>query len=129
MEKIIEKFIDTPPNPYTYVNVNIPQGSIDEIRAFACAVSAWGMDQGDRIPYGPVRTSLLLDGREYENLEPDDPECDHNLLANNYVTIVPQIDNTNYPELERLKDVWKDLTRERKTKGICDTSSSPEKYP
>jgi len=53
---------------------------------------------------------------EYENLEPNEPDCDHNLLEHHYVTIVPhKIDNTHYSELERLKEEWKDLTQDRKT--------------
>lgn len=112
---ILEQFLKNPPQPYTYVNVNIPQGGIREIKGIRLCrfgMGAWIKEIESRTdPYGHPYYWMV---GEYENLEPDDPECDHNLLAENYVTIVPhKIDNTNYPELERLKEVWKDLTRER----------------
>ncbi|HPV87908.1 MAG TPA: 5'/3'-nucleotidase SurE [Bacteroidales bacterium] len=115
-KKILKKFIEVPPSPYTYINVNIPQGSIEEIKGIRLCrfgMGVWIKEIESRMdPYGHPYYWMV---GQYENLEPEDPECDHNLLAKHYVTIVPhQIDNTNYLELERLKDVWKDLTRNEK---------------
>ena len=115
-KQIIETFIASPPAPFTYVNVNIPQGSIDEIngiRLCRFGMGAWIKEIETRTdPYGHPYYWMV---GEYENLEPNEPDCDHNLLEQHYVTIVPhKIDNTNYPELERLKDAWKDLTWEKK---------------
>lgn len=109
--KILEKFIQNPPNSYTYVNVNIPKASIEDIKGIRLCrfgMGAWIKEIETRTdPFGNPYYWMV---GEYENLEPNDPECDHNLLADNYVTIVPhKIDNTNYPELERMKDTWKDL--------------------
>ena len=112
--KIIEEFIKHPPAEYSFINVNIPQGSIHEINGIRLSrfgMGAWIKEIESRTdPYGHPYYWMV---GEYENLEPGDLECDHNLLDKNYVTIVPhKIDNTNYPELERLKVVWKDLTRD-----------------
>ncbi|NLA15504.1 MAG: 5'/3'-nucleotidase SurE [Bacteroidales bacterium] len=111
--QILEKFIESPPNSYTYVNVNFPKGSIEEIKGIRFCrfgMGSWIKEiETRRDPYGHPYYWMV---GEYKNLEPNAPDCDQNLLADNYVTVVPhKIDNTNYPELERMKNMWKDLTQ------------------
>jgi len=44
---------------------------------------------------------------EFFNLEKDNNEADHNLVDQNYISIVPhKIDTTDYNELERLESLW-----------------------
>ncbi|HHV40073.1 MAG TPA: 5'/3'-nucleotidase SurE [Bacteroidales bacterium] len=110
--KILEKFIQDPPNSYTYVNVNIPKGTVEDIKGIRICrfgMGAWVKEIETRTdPYGHPYYWMV---GEYENREPNSPESDYNLITNNYITIVPhKVDNTNYPELERMKDMWKDLT-------------------
>jgi broad specificity polyphosphatase/5'/3'-nucleotidase SurE len=44
---------------------------------------------------------------EFYSLEGDDTLADHNLVAKNYISIVPhKIDTTDYDELKRLEKLW-----------------------
>ena len=45
---------------------------------------------------------------EFYNNEPENRLADHNLVAQNYISIVPhKIDTTDYNELKRLEELWK----------------------
>jgi 5'-nucleotidase len=105
---IIDKFLENPPIPDTYLNVNIPAVKLESIRGIRFS----GQGKGQWIkefeerkdPYG--FNYYWMTGEFYNN-EPDNKMADHNLLANNYISIVPhKIDTTDYQELKRLEQLW-----------------------
>lgn len=105
---IINQFLASPPDNRTYINVNFPKGDVSQIRGIRlCRMGygAWVKEMEPRIdPFGQPYYWVV---GEYINLEPGNMECDHNLLNNKYITIVPHtVDNTHYAELERLKTAW-----------------------
>jgi broad specificity polyphosphatase/5'/3'-nucleotidase SurE len=45
---------------------------------------------------------------EFYNNEPENKLADHNLVEQNFISIVPhKIDTTDYNELKRLEELWK----------------------
>lgn len=105
---IIEKFIDNPPLQNTYLNVNFPPIPKDKIKGVKFSHQGRGQwikeFEQRRDPYG--FDYFWMTG-EFYNLEPDNLLADHNLIKNNYISIVPHtIDTTHYSEVERLSKLW-----------------------
>ncbi len=105
---IIDNFLNNPPNPDIYLNVNIPAVNASLIKGVRFSHQGKGQwikefeERND--PYG--FKYYWMTG-EFFNQEPDDSEADHNLVANNYISIVPhKTDNTDYNEIDRLQKLW-----------------------
>lgn len=106
--KIIDEFLKVPTSPDIFLNVNIPAITKDKISGIKFAHQGrgkWVKEFDQRLdPYG--FNYYWMTG-EFINLEPDNIDADHNLLNNNYITIVPhKIDTTDYSETIRLKKNW-----------------------
>jgi len=105
---IIDKFLKNPPKPNIYLNVNIPPVTVNEIKGVKFCKQGngqWIKEFEERKdPYG---FSYFWMTGEFLNVEPQDNLADHNLVANNYISIVPhKIDTTDYEELKRLESIW-----------------------
>ncbi|MFA5713297.1 MAG: 5'/3'-nucleotidase SurE [Bacteroidales bacterium] len=106
---IIENFIEHPPLPGVYLNVNFPSLSKEEIKGVRFAHQGkgrWINEFEERVdPYG--YDYYWMRG-EFFNLEPSSRESDHNLIEGNYISIVPHtIDTTSREEKKRLNALWK----------------------
>lgn len=106
--KILAEFIKNPPQKYTYINVNAPNIPLEEIKGIRFArmgMGKWIKEMEGRIdPYSQPYYWVV---GQFVNTEKEDPKCDHNLLDQKYITIVPhQVDTTNYKELNRLEACW-----------------------
>ena len=106
---IIDKFLELPPAANTYLNVNFPAVKLEHIKGIRFS----GQGKGQWIkefeerkdPYG--FNYYWMTGEFYNN-EPENRLADHNLVAQNYISIVPhKIDTTDYYELKRLEELWK----------------------
>lgn len=107
-KKIAENFITHPPKESIYLNANFPPLSKEEIKGVKFAKQGngrWINEFEEREdPYG--HPYYWLTG-EFLNSESEELSADHNLIANNYISIVPhKIDNTDYLEMERLDSLW-----------------------
>lgn len=105
---IIDNFLKNPPKPNVYLNVNMPAAAVNEIKGVRLAKQGsgkWVKEFEERKdPYG---FSYYWMTGEFLNIEPQNNMADHNLVANNYISIVPhQIDTTDYQEIERLGELW-----------------------
>ncbi len=106
--KILAQFIENPPKKYTYLNVNAPLATIEEIKGIRFArmgMGYWIKEMQERIdPYSKPYYWVV---GEFVNSQKEDPSCDHNLLEQKYITIVPhQVDSTNLAEIARLEACW-----------------------
>lgn len=106
---IIDKFLEIPVSPNVYLNVNIPAVKQEEIKGIKFSGQGKGQwikeFEERRDPYG--FNYYWMTG-EFFNNEPDNELADHNLIARNYISIVPhKIDTTDYTELKRLEGLWK----------------------
>jgi len=106
---IIDQYLKNPAKQDILLNVNFPDIPIDKvvgIRFTHQGKGQWIKEFEERKdPYG--FKYYWMTG-EFFNMEPDSLEADHNLLQENYITIVPhKIDTTDYNEMERLSSLWK----------------------
>lgn len=105
---IIEEFLKNPVKPETYLNINFPATTIDKVKG----IKFCHQGRGQWIKEFEARTDpygfkyYWMTG-EFFNLENNNIEADHNLVDQNYISIVPhKIDTTDYNELERLESLW-----------------------
>ena len=108
MGRILDNYLAAPPAADVYLNINFPALPPDRIRGVRFAPQGKGMwvkEFSRRTdPHG--NDYFWLTG-EFLSLE-NEPVGDHMLLEQGYITIVPHtLDNTRYPELERLSRTWK----------------------
>ena len=106
--KILEQYFKHPASPDIYLNINIPDLSIDKIKGIRFArqgKGAWIKEFDRRIdPHGYAYYWLT---GEFRNDEPNAPDSDKNLLDQGFITVVPhRIDTTHYAELELLRKNW-----------------------
>ncbi len=106
---IIDNFLANPTVPNTYLNINFPPVSVKDIKGIRFSHQGKGQwikeFEQRKDPYG--FDYYWMTG-EFFNVEPQDNLADHNLVADNYISIVPhKIDNTDYKEIERLQALWK----------------------
>ncbi|HAJ26590.1 MAG TPA: 5'/3'-nucleotidase SurE [Syntrophus sp. (in: bacteria)] len=106
---IIDNLLKYPTVPDTYLNVNFPPLSKDEVKGIRFSHQGRGQwikeFEQRKDPYG--FDYFWMTG-EFFNIEPEDGSADHNLVANNYISIVPhKIDTTDYNEIKRLEKLWK----------------------
>jgi len=106
--KILDQYFQNPPSREVYLNINIPDIPMEEIKGIRLArqgKGAWIKEFEKRIdPHGTPYYWLT---GEFRNDEPDAPDSDCNLLGQKYISIVPhQVDTTHYAELKRLGEVW-----------------------
>ncbi len=105
---IIDQYLKHPVNPDIFLNINFPDVPINEIKGVRFCHQGKGQwikeFEERRDPYG--FNYYWMTG-EFYNLEPENSDADHNVVANNYVSIVPhKIDTTDYNEMERLTKLW-----------------------
>ncbi|MDD4656492.1 MAG: 5'/3'-nucleotidase SurE [Bacteroidales bacterium] len=106
---IVDNFIKTPPKPDIYLNVNIPATTKEEIKGVKFSKQGRGQWINEfeerKDPYG---SSYYWMTGEFLNIEPQNKLADHNLVSDNYISIVPhKIDTTDYQEITRLEELWK----------------------
>jgi len=106
---ILDQFLKEPAKPNIYLNVNFPDIAREEIKGIKFSHQGKGQwikeFEGRTDPYG--FKYYWMTG-EFFNLEPDNKESDHNVVADGYVSIVPhKIDSTDYQEIKRLESIWK----------------------
>lgn len=106
---ILEQYLKEPAKPDTFLNINFPAISKEEVKGIKFSHQGKGQwikeFEGRTDPYG--FNYYWMTG-EFYNLEPDNNESDHNVVENGYVSIVPhKIDTTDYDELKRLESIWK----------------------
>ncbi|MDR1985168.1 MAG: 5'/3'-nucleotidase SurE [Prevotellaceae bacterium] len=104
--KIIDKVLNDNFGVDSYLNVNFPKLSINEIKGIKIcrqAKGVWREEFEKRTdPHGVDYYWLTGD---YVNEEPNADDTDESWLAKGYATIVPQtLDMTNYAELEKMKN-------------------------
>ena len=109
--KIIEKVLQDSFHPRTYLNINIPKLSIDEIKGIQLCRQTDGTYREEyekrTDPYGG--DYYWLTGK-YINNEPDATDTDEYFLSQGYITVVPvHPDMTAYEELARMKKTWGSL--------------------
>ncbi len=104
---IIDKLLETGISRGIYLNVNFPNIPFEEIKGVKIA------HQGDGRWVREFDKRVDPRGREYywiigSFLDKDEaPDADHTLVNNGYVSVVPHcVDNTDYREKERLRDLW-----------------------
>lgn len=107
-EKIVDNFLKNPPKPNIYLNVNFPAVAKEQIKGVKFSKQGsgkWIKEFEERIdPYG---SSYYWMTGEFLNVEPQDKLADHNLVADNYISIVPhKVDTTDYQEIKRLEELW-----------------------
>lgn len=107
-KQIIERFLENPPKADTYLNVNFPATEISLIKGIKFCHQGrgqWIKEFEERVdPYG---SNYYWMTGEFFNLEPENQDSDHNLVENNFISIVPhKIDTTDYEELNRLGNLW-----------------------
>ncbi len=106
---IIDKYLEHPVNPDIFLNINIPAVPLEQIRGIRFCHQGKGQwikeFEERKDPYG--FNYYWMTG-EFFSLEPIDTMADHNIVAMNYISIVPhKIDTTDYTELKRLESLWK----------------------
>lgn len=106
---ILEKYFKNPANADIFLNINFPAVKEEEIKGIVFGHQGrgkWIKEFEERTdPYG--FNYYWMTG-EFYNLETDNENADHNLIENNYISIVPhKIDTTDYKEIERLSTLWK----------------------
>ncbi|MDR0296221.1 MAG: 5'/3'-nucleotidase SurE [Prevotellaceae bacterium] len=106
--KIIEQVMKVPFDKRTFLNVNIPDLPLNEIKG----IKFCRQNRGAWIEEFEKRTDphgfdyYWMTGI-YKNHEEEAGDTDENAVLNGYVAIVPHhLDMTDYRELERLKQVW-----------------------
>ncbi|MDR0660080.1 MAG: 5'/3'-nucleotidase SurE [Prevotellaceae bacterium] len=109
--KIIEKVLEDSFHPRTYLNINIPKLSIEEIKGIKLCRQTDGTYREEyekRVdPHGGEYYWLT---GTYINNEPDATDTDEYFLEQGYVTVVPvHPDMTAYEELNRMKKTWGSL--------------------
>ena len=108
-QKILEQCFAHPAPLDVYLNINIPDIPVNDIKGIRMArqgKGAWIKEFDRRVdPHG--YPYYWLTG-EFRNDEPDAPDSDINLLDQGFITIVPhRIDTTHYEALEHLRNCWK----------------------
>lgn len=106
--EIIDKVLKDTFHPRTYLNINIPKLSVEDIKGTQLCRQTDGTyreEYDKRIdPFG--KEYYWLTGK-YINNEPDATDTDEYFLSKGYVTIVPiHPDMTAYDELEKMKKQW-----------------------
>ena len=106
--KILEQYFHYPPAPNVFLNVNVPDIPLEQIRGIRLGrqgKGAWIKEFDKRIdPHGYAYYWLT---GEYCNYEPQAPDTDQNLIGQGYISVVPHhLDSTHYGELERLRQNW-----------------------
>ena len=109
LDEIMERFFKYPPKPSTFLNINFPDISPEQVRGIVMARQGRGrwhkefvreIDPRGREIYWMVGEFLNLAGGA-------DTADDHILMHDGYITIVPHtVDTTDYAELERLSGHW-----------------------
>lgn len=107
---VLEKVMEDGMRKGIYLNVNVPNIPVEQIRGIRMARQG----RGRWVKEFDHRTTLR--GRhyfwmvgEFEDQEAvGAPDADHHLVGSGYVSVVPhRIDTTDYEELERLSELWK----------------------
>ena len=106
MTRIIEQTLKNGIEDQTFLNVNIPDIPIEEIKGIKICRQTKGVWKEEYIKRTDPNGSdyYWLTGA-FDNFEPTAEDTDEWALANNYITIVPiKIDGTAYAEIDKLKN-------------------------
>ena len=92
-----------------YLNINFPNLPLEQIRGIRAARQGrgrWINEFDHRVTLRGKHYFWMVG--EFEDEEPvGDPEADHHLLDAGFISVVPhRIDNTDYQEMERLRELW-----------------------
>ena len=92
-----------------YLNVNVPDIALDQIRGMRMArqgAGRWVREFDHRITLrGKHYFWMVGDFEDQEAV--GNPDADHHVVGSGYVAIVPmKVDSTDYEELERLRGNW-----------------------
>jgi len=104
---IMDKLLKTGISKGIYLNVNFPNIPLEEIKGLKIGHQGHGrwVREFEKRTDPRGREYYWIIGR-FLNLDKA-PDADHNLVDDGYVSIVPhRIDNTDYQEIERLRDLW-----------------------
>lgn len=104
---IVEQMLKSVPDKHCVLNVNIPIGTIDEIKGVKICRQAYAKYEEDFIerddPHG--RKYYWLTG-EFVNFD-EGTDTDVSALANKYISLVPvQFDLTHYKQKQQLEKDW-----------------------
>lgn len=104
---IIKEYLNTPYKEGVYLNINVPNLPVDDIKGIKFAKQGRGQWIKEFDEYkDPKGHQFFWMGGHFNNLT-NDKDADHIALHSGYVTIVPhKVDNTDYEEIERLKSLW-----------------------
>ena len=106
-DRIIEKFLANRPDRNVYLNVNFPAVKAEEVKGIKLGRRGDGrwVREFDTF-YNEKGEKYFEMAGHFEDNESDE-RGDHLLTGKNYISIVPHtIDNTDYAELERMKENW-----------------------
>ena len=110
---ILEQVLEDGLRKNVYLNVNVPDIPLDQIRGVRFArqgAGRWVREFDHRINQRGVHYFWMVGDFEDEEAV-GAPDADHHVLNSGFVSIVPHnIDTTDYEELERLKQRWPFLT-------------------
>ncbi len=106
MAPIIEQTIANGIEDQTFLNVNIPDISIDKVKGIKICRQTKGVWKEEYIKRtDPNGGDYYWLTGAFDNFEPTAEDTDEWALANNYIAIVPiQIDGTSYAEMDKLKN-------------------------
>ncbi len=105
---IIDNFIDNPPAPGIYLNVNFPDITAEEVKGIKIARRGLGrwVEEFDHETDEKGQDSLVMRGH-FEDGEKDSSIGDHRIVHEGYISIVPlKIDHTDYAEMARMTKEW-----------------------
>ena len=92
-----------------YLNINFPDIPLDQIRGIRAArqgMGKWINEFEHRVtPRGQHYFWMVGEFEDEERV--GDPDADHHVVDAGFISVVPhRIDNTDYEEMERLRDLW-----------------------
>ena len=108
IDEIMDQVFENPPKAGTYLNINFPDISPEQVRGIRMARQGRGRWHKEFVKEtDPRGRELYWMVGEFLNLASGDDCDDHILVREGYITIVPHtIDTTDYAELERLSAAW-----------------------
>ncbi|MDD2594668.1 MAG: 5'/3'-nucleotidase SurE [Bacteroidales bacterium] len=107
--KIIELYMNTGIKPGVYLNVNIPNLPQNDIKGIKMAHQGYGrwVREFEKRTDPHKKDYYWMVGSFYDLEEAGSVRGDHKVVDDAFVSIVPHsVDNTDYEEMNRLKNIW-----------------------
>lgn len=107
-DTIMAKLLSKPFSKEIYLNINFPDIKGKDIKGIRMARKGRGrwIREFEKLTDRDGETCYFMKG-EFEDLEEMNIFGDHIAVHSGYISIVPHtIDNTDYPEIERLREAW-----------------------